>query len=226
MANNGQRRRRDPNFAPEQLDVLMEEVSKKHSLLFGKETSREGKSDLWNDIADKVNQLDVKGFVRSGKQVKRKYIKYTSEMRLKELSHRSLVQDDVPEVEVNQISMDSHEDEERGDQDEDETSAATETITVTADNGGTLSFVDIINMAGVSNASGLHNHPVSMSCQTHEELEREKLSLKKIDLYMKMKKYHKNGFLTSTDVKLVSRWIRNPVCAPFKNPNLVASTFK
>lgn len=192
-----------------------------HPQLFRKETTRDEKATLWDAIADKVNQLDIKSFKRTGKQVKRKYIKYTSEMKLKGLkSGESPTLMETDNAGFQEIEVEDTEDEHQP-TDQEETAAAAESITVTTDAGGALSFVDIMNMAGMSESTGVHHSNSLSSCQSHEDLERERLSLTKIDLYMKMRKYHKNGFLTATDVKLITRWIKNPLCAPFKNSHQI-----
>ena len=177
------RQARHPNFTPLQLNSLLQQVEARHDDLFGKMLSKEEKNDVWEQIADRVNELDPKGFQRSGSQAKRKYIKYTSEQRLKE-------QHSEQKDGADQIPDSNHNEEEA------------ETVTLSEEN---VSFVDVMGMI-----------PDASQQSVDAEIRQEQLCLQKIHLFMKMKKYHKQGFLTPTDVRLVTRWIKNPATLPFR----------
>lgn len=103
-----------------------------------------------------------------------------------------------------------------------ETAAATEIIAVSNDDG--ISFVELAkipesqtsNVHGASNGSVVH--------QPSPVLDKEMIQLQKIDLYMKMRKYQNQGILGSSDVKLITRWIKNPLCSPFKKSTSITET--
>ncbi|KAI1294600.1 hypothetical protein HDE_05814 [Halotydeus destructor] len=218
------RKNRDPNFTQEQLDYLNQAVQEQSTSLFGKDITKEEKEVLWEEIAEKVNDLDPKHFKRSGPQVKRKYIKYQSEIRIKAKQKETL-----PNASSSENNM------------------AADSITVHQSdmNGQTqtsqMSFVDIIGVIpDVSNGQdGLHdehrlNHsePITLNLnqlepvrtyenhahnKRQEEFQRENIALQKVGLFMKMKKYQRMGHLTPTDVRLITRWIKSPSSLPFKS---------
>lgn len=198
MSHSDRRRQvRHPNFTPLQLTSLLQQVHARHDDLFGKSLSKEEKADLWDQIADQVNELDPKGFQRSGGQAKRKYIKYTSEQRLKERDAEDRAEEGKDSDQQVLDSPSNHQEEE------------TETITLTEEN---VSFVDVIGMIPDASVAD----PGDQSVPMNAEILQEQLCLQKIALFMKMKKYQRQGFLTPTDARLVTRWIKNPATLPFR----------
>jgi hypothetical protein len=223
------RKNRDPNFTQEQLDYLCNEVQKNNNNLFGKELSKEEKEILWEEIAERLNTLDPKGFRRTGFQVKRKYIKYQSELRNKQKQKDpSLVNNNVNRM----MSL--------------ENQTATDGLTIQQDLNQNvqathqMSFVDIIGV--IPDVSGgqvlqeqqqMHEltdergvvsqhvvtqlEPVNSANKRREEFMKEKIALQKIGLFMKMKKYQRMGHLNPTDVRLITRWIKAPSTMPFKS---------
>lgn len=201
MSHHRGRQPRHPNFTPLQLSSLLQQVQTHHAALFGKNLSKEEKQELWEQIAERVNELDPKGFQRSGAQAKRKYIKYTSEQRLRErdANARGVGEEGKDDGDTHPASSESQAQDEEG-----------ETITLTEEN---VSFVDVIGMIPDASVADVSEH----STLLHTDLLQERVCLQKIGLFMKMKKYQKQGFLTATDVRMVTRWIKNPAALPFRS---------
>lgn len=187
--------------------------------------TKEEKEVLWDEIAEKLNALDPKGFRRTGHQAKRKYIKYQSEQRIKNKQKEVAECSQSSTISMTTVDVDPT------------SSLNSDTIGVQQDSLGIsqaqqMSFVDIIGVipdVGSMSTEQVHMddqngetvvtrlEPITNVSRRREEYQREKIALQKIGLFMKMKKYQRAGHLNATDVRLITRWIKSPSTMPFKS---------
>eukprot|EP00105_Crassostrea_gigas_P003661 XP_011416591.1 PREDICTED: myb-related transcription factor, partner of profilin-like [Crassostrea gigas] len=78
--------KRCPNFSAAEISVLTDEVVSKKDILFSKQNSTVSnalKRDAWKEVALKVNAVNTTGYVRTGEEMKKKWICLSSESRKK-----------------------------------------------------------------------------------------------------------------------------------------------
>lgn len=78
--------KRCPNFSAAEISVLTDEVESKKDILFSKQNSTVSnalKRDAWKEVALKVNAVNTTGYVRTGEEMKKKWICLSSESRKK-----------------------------------------------------------------------------------------------------------------------------------------------
>nr|XP_034334014.1 myb/SANT-like DNA-binding domain-containing protein 4 [Crassostrea gigas] len=78
--------KRCPNFSAAEISVLTDEVESKKDILFSKQNSTVSnalKRDAWKEVALKVNAINTTGYVRTGEEMKKKWICLSSESRKK-----------------------------------------------------------------------------------------------------------------------------------------------
>lgn len=74
------------NFSAAEISVLTDEVESKKDILFSKQNSTVSnalKRDAWKEVALKVNAVNTTGYVRTGEEMKKKWICLSSESRKK-----------------------------------------------------------------------------------------------------------------------------------------------